>query len=74
MNWGGNLTLFGAIRLTGWVQLTTMFNTANTKRFVWWLKTRLLPKLRKGDVLVMDNLVLRGSPDDVVGRAIDHAG
>jgi len=23
---------------------------------VWWLKTKLLPKLRRGDVLVMDNL------------------
>jgi hypothetical protein len=29
MNWGKNLTLLGAIRLTGWVVLTSMFATAN---------------------------------------------
>ena len=29
MNWGKNLTLLGAIRLTGWVVLTTQFATAN---------------------------------------------
>jgi hypothetical protein len=23
---------------------------------VWWLKTKLLPKLARGDVIVMDNL------------------
>lgn len=56
MNWGKNLTLLGAIRLTGWVVLSTMFATANKDRFVAWLRTKLLPKLRPGDVLVMDNL------------------
>jgi transposase len=56
MNWGKNLTLLGAIRLTGWVQLSSMFQTANGDRFVEWLKTKLLPKLRRDDVLVMDNL------------------
>jgi len=56
MNWGTNLTLLGAIRLTGWVLLSSMFKTANAERFVHWLKTKLLPKLRRGDVLIMDNL------------------
>jgi transposase len=56
MNWGKNLTVLGAIRLSGWVTLTTMFATANKQRFVRWLKTILLPKLRTDDVLVMDNL------------------
>ena len=55
MNWGKNLTLLGAIRLSGWVLLSSMFQTANADRFVAWLK-KLLPKLRKGDVLIMDNL------------------
>lgn len=55
MNWGKNLTMIGAIRLTGWVVLSTMFDTANADRFVDWLKRRLLPKLRRGDVVVMDN-------------------
>jgi transposase len=56
MNWGKNLTLLGAIRLTGWVQLSTMFATTNKERFVSWLRTKLLPKLHRGDVLVLDNL------------------
>lgn len=56
MNWGTNLTLLGAIRLSGWVVLTSMFATANMDPFVRWLKSKLLPKLGRGDVVVMDNL------------------
>ena len=56
MNRGKSLTLIGAIRRHGWVVLSTMFETANADRFVRWLRRRLLPKLRRGDVLVMDNL------------------
>lgn len=57
MNWGRkSLTLLGAIRLSGWVVLNSMFETTNASRFVAWLTTKLLPKLRRGDVLVMDNL------------------
>jgi transposase len=56
MNWGGNLTLLGAMRVTGWVLLSTMFASTNRKRFVRWLRGRLLPRLRRGDVLVLDNL------------------
>jgi transposase len=56
MNWGKNLTLLGAMRLTGWVVLNTMFATTNKDRFVEWLADKLLPKLHHGDVLVLDNL------------------
>jgi len=56
MNRGKNLTLLGAIRLAGWVTLSTMFATANRERFLSWLKRVLLPRLHAGDVLVMDNL------------------
>ena len=55
-NWGKNLTLLGAIRLTGWVLLSTMFATTNSERFVCWLGSKLLRHLRRGDVLVLDNL------------------
>ena len=61
MNWGKNLTLLGAIRLSGWVLLSSMFQTANADRFVAWLK-KLLPKLRMGDVLIMDNLKAHHDP------------
>ena len=56
MNWGKNLTLLGAMRLTGWVLLTTMFATTNAARFVDWLRKKLLPRLARGDILVLDNL------------------
>ena len=63
MNWGRkSLTLIGAIRRSGWVVLTTMFDTANAARFVGWLRKRLLPKLRRGDVLVMDNAKAHHDP------------
>lgn len=62
MNWGKTLTLLGAIRRTGWVVLRTMFATANADRFVAWLTRHLLPKLRPGDVLVMDNLRAHHDP------------
>jgi transposase len=55
MNWGKNLTAIGAIRLSGWVVQTTLFETSNADRFVDWLNKRLLPKLRRGDVVIMDN-------------------
>ena len=56
MNWGTNLTLLGAIRLSGWVVLSTMFASTNKDRFVEWLANKLLPRLKPGDVLVLDNL------------------
>ena len=62
MNWGTNLTLLGAIRLTGWVVLTSQFATANKDRFVAWVKRKLLPKLKRGDVVVMDNLRAHHDP------------
>lgn len=72
MNWGRTLTLLGAMRHTGWVILQTMFATANADRFVAWLTRHLLPKLRCGDVLVMDNL--RAHHDRRVGPACRQRG
>lgn len=62
MNWGKNLTLLGAMRLTGWVLLSTMFDTTNKDRFVAWLLTKLLPRLKPGDILVLDNLDAHKDP------------
>jgi hypothetical protein len=39
-----------------------MFATANRERFVRWLRGRLLPKPRRGDVLVMDNATPHHAP------------
>jgi transposase len=63
INWGKpSLTLLGAIRWSGWVVLTTMFATTTADRFVEWLDKQLLPKLRRGDVVVMDNLSAHRDP------------
>lgn len=62
MNWGKNLTLLGAIRQAGWVVLTTMFASTNKERFVRWLAGKLLPRLHRDDVLVMDNLSAHHDP------------
>jgi transposase len=62
VNWGKNLTLLGAMRIRGWVVLSTTFASANKERFVQWLKRRLIPKLRSGDVVVMDNLGAHHDP------------
>lgn len=55
MNWGTNLTMIGAMRLSGWITMSTMFKTANGERFVAWVRRHLAPKLRKGDVVILDN-------------------
>lgn len=56
MNWGDNLTMIGAIRADQWLTLGTDWGAATADRFVGWVETRLAPKLRVGDVVVMDNL------------------
>lgn len=62
MNWGTNLTMIGAIRQSGWVTMGTIFATANADRFVAWVRRRLAPRLRKGDVVVLDNAKAHHDP------------
>lgn len=56
MNWGNNLTMIGALRVDGWVTMSTAFQTANKARFYQWVRRRLLPKLRFGDIVILDNV------------------
>jgi transposase len=39
-----------------------MYATANKDRFVGWLVTKLIPRLKWGDILVMDNLPAHKDP------------
>lgn len=56
MNWGTkSLTMIGALRATGWVALGTLWGAANGESFAQWVKDRLCPKLRRGDIVIMDN-------------------
>jgi len=56
MNWGDNLTLTGAIRRRGWVVLSTKWKAMNKLAFIEWVQRRLAPRLRRGDIVVLDNL------------------
>jgi transposase len=56
MNWGDNLTMIGAIRADRWLTMSTAWQAANAERFAIWVERRLVPKLRIGDVVLMDNL------------------
>lgn len=62
MNWGDNLTMIGAVRLGGWVTLGTQWGAANRATFVTWARDRLAPQLRRGDIVVLDNLPAHKAP------------
>jgi transposase len=55
MNWGTSLTMIGALRRCGWITMSTMFGSANSERFVTRARRRLAPKLRRSDVVILDN-------------------
>lgn len=63
MTWGKSLTMIGAIRLDGWVSLGTLWGAANAKSFLDWFTRRLLPKLRPGDFVVLDNAQAHKHPN-----------
>jgi transposase len=62
MNWGDNLTLVGAIRRRGWVVLNTKWRAMNKRAFITWVQRRLAPRLRRGDIVVLDNLQAHKAP------------
>lgn len=69
MNWGDNLTMIGAIRRRGWVTMSTEFKAANKERFAKWFLRRLLPKLKRGETVVMDNVGAHRNPSMVEAAA-----
>ena len=56
MHWGDNLTLVGAIRRTGWVTLGTTWRAMHSAAFLTWGRRALVPRLRPGDIILLDNL------------------
>ena len=62
MNWGTNLTLLGASRATGWVTLSTKWRAVTAEYFVEWVRRRLAPRLRPGDIVLLDNLRAHQDP------------
>ena len=72
MNWGDNLTMVGAMRDRGWVTMATGWDAVNTARFVAWVRRRLVPRLRRGDIVVLDNLAAHKAR--AVRDLVEHAG
>lgn len=62
LNWGDNLTMIGAMRADRWLTLGTCWGAANTERFTDWVQRRLVPRLRPGDIVVLDNLSAHKAP------------
>jgi transposase len=55
-NWGDNLTLVGAMRVDRWLTMSTAWGAMTTPRVGDWVQRRLVPRLRRGDIVVLDNL------------------
>ena len=56
MNGGDTLTMIGATRADRWLTMRTSWQTAKADRFVAWVAGGLPPRLRPGDIVVLDNL------------------
>ena len=56
MNTPWTTTVLSSVRLDGEKVFTTYQGGTTGERFVWYLKETLLPTLRPGDIVVMDNM------------------
>lgn len=55
-NWGKNISVIGAIRTDGLVCQRRFRGAVNGPRFLDFIERTLCPRLRPGDIVVMDNL------------------
>src|SRR5688572_27506380 len=62
MNWGDNLSLIGAVRVTGWVTLATKWKAVKATDFIARVRDRLAPRLQPGDIVLLDNLRAHQAP------------
>jgi transposase len=71
-NWGDNLSTIGAIRCTGTVCHQTVRGAVDTPKFIAFIRDRLCPRLRPGDIVVLDNLKPHKHP--LVRELVEDAG
>jgi transposase len=62
MNWGDNLTMVGALRKSGWASLGTKKGAMKRGDFNRWVSKRLIPTLKPGDVVILDNAQAHKDP------------
>lgn len=55
-NYGAHTSVIGALGLRGWVAALTVEGAVDTEVFNAYAEQVLAPKLRRGDVIVLDNL------------------
>lgn len=56
VNRGKNISIVGAVRLSGAVAISSFEGAINVDKFLCFLERDLLPLTRAGDIIVMDNL------------------
>ena len=55
-NWGDNITMIGALSSSSVLAMMTIPGSADGEVFVAFIEQVLAPKLKPGDVVIMDNL------------------
>jgi putative transposase len=60
-NWC-TMTMLGAVSLDGWRTLVTIDSATDTDVFLAFVEKQLVPSLKPGDIVVMDNLSAHKSP------------
>lgn len=63
MNWGDNVTLVGAARRCGGVTLSTKWRAMTKARFIEQVWCGLAPRLRRRDIVLLDNLAAHKTPE-----------
>ncbi len=72
LNTPKSTTILSSIRLDGTMAFTTFLGGTTADRFLTYLKEVLIPTLRPGDIVVMDNL--RTHHIQMVGELLHGAG
>jgi transposase len=71
-NWGDSMTVVAALTLDGIIAPMMLHGAMNARAFEAYVEQCLLPELREGDVVVMDNLAAHKKP--IVGELLERVG
>jgi transposase len=71
-NWGDSMTVVAALTLDGIIAPMMLHGAMNARAFEAYIEQCLVPELREGDVVVLDNLAAHKKP--IVCELIERAG